>query len=214
MKIYLIADYKGDKDRFFKKVEELLDGGIDLLQLRAKKVEVRELYKIVEHILKLTEKYSVPFIINDYWEIATEFPIQGVHLGKEDFSPTVLRTLLPKKIIGYTVNSIDDLKIAENAKVDYVGVGSIFETKTKEKSRVKIIGIEGLKKILEKTSIPVYAIGGITSENAKELVGLKIEGIALSSYLIEAENPLKSLKELKKILIKSTSKERKTSRIF
>ncbi len=200
MKIYLVADYKGDKNTFFKKVEELLDGGVDIIQFRAKKIDQRELYKIVEYLLKLTEKYSVPFIINDYWEIATEFPIQGVHVGKEDFPPTVLKILLPKKIVGYTVNSIDDIKTAEDAKVDYIGVGSVFETKTKEKNRVKIIGIEGLKKILEKTSIPVYAIGGITIENAKELVDLQIEGIALSSYLIESENPSKSLKELKKLI--------------
>ncbi len=200
LKIYLIADFRGNCSKFIKTVETLLSGGIDALQLRAKSVDKDTLYRLTESLKVLSDKYGAPFIINDYWELVKMFELSGVHVGREDFPPVVLREILQDKVIGYTVNSTDDIEEAERGKVNYIGVGAVFETKTKAKEKTKLIGIGGLKKIIDSVNINVYAIGGIDDRNVKLLKGLDIKGIAVSSYLMNGEDPLLNLKKLKKAI--------------
>jgi thiamine-phosphate pyrophosphorylase len=194
---YLIADLTKETEKFFlQKLENLLDTGIKLFQLRAKDYSDESINFYIEKIKKINDKYNATFIINDYWYFVREFELDGVHLGKNDFPPEVARYILSDKIIGWTINSINDIDIEVLKKIDYIGVGPAFHTKTK-KSLSPVLGPEGIKKIIKQSNIPYFAIGGITDENISKLMNSGINHFALSSYLMKAEDPKKALNILK-----------------
>ena len=200
--IYLIADLKKEREKFFfKTLESLLDSGIELFQLRAKDYNDDTLPFFIEKIKKLQLKYKAKFIINDYWYFVKEFEIDGVHLGKHDFPPEVARYIIPDKIIGYTINNIKDLNREILEKIDYIGVGPAFPTKTK-KNLSPILSPEGIKEIIDKSGIPYFTIGGINGENIIKLLEKGLRYFAVSSYLMNAKDPIKAFNLLNTQILK------------
>lgn len=175
--VYFITDSKfGKHEDLAKKALEL---GVRLIQLREKKMKDRELLKVAKKLRELTESYDALLIINDRIDLALACEADGVHLGQEDLPLEVARELFDG-IIGVSVHSVEEAREAK--KADYLGAGPVFATTTKEDAKAPI-GVDGLKKIILATNLPVFAIGGIKLENVKIVLDCKVAGVAVVSAI-------------------------------
>ncbi|QXM07364.1 thiamine phosphate synthase [Crassaminicella indica] len=187
--IYLVTDdAKMDFDTLYHKVEMALDGGVKLLQLREKKSSSREFYNNALKMKYLCKKYDIPLIINDRVDIAQAVDADGVHLGQSDLPLTVARKILgPEKIIGISARTVEDAMLAEKNNADYLGVGAVFPTSTKNDA--KVISEKVFHDIQAKVSIPIVTIGGITLNNASTLINRGVNCIAVVSAILNQDNP-------------------------
>lgn len=169
-------------------IQQALDAGCEWIQLRFKNASEKELYEIAEKVKVLCTNYNALFIINDNVELTKKMEAHGVHLGLQDTSPIIARAVLGNdKIIGGTANTLIDVMKRVEEKCDYVGLGPLRFTTTKEKLS-PVLGIEGYKMIMDKlndTNIhtPVYAIGGITLEDVSAIMNTGVHGIAVSGII-------------------------------
>lgn len=179
-------------------VEKALRGGATLVQLREKDMNFEVFCNEAQVILQLCRSYGVPLIINDNVRVAAQIKADGVHLGQDDMSPAEARKILgDDKIIGVTARTVEQAVKAESDGADYIGSGAVFGMQTKGDA-VKM-SIETLNSICGAVNIPVVAIGGITKNNAKLLMGTKISGIASVSGIFAERDIENSAKELKSI---------------
>ena len=177
-------------------VEESLKGGVTLVQLREKHLSFQELLEEAKEMKELCHKYGVPLLINDNVEICIESGADGVHVGQKDMKAGAVREKLGKdKIIGVSARTVEQAMAAQNAGADYLGVGAVFSTSTKEDA--KPLDHEILKAITKAVDIPVVAIGGISSENVSQLKGTGIDGVAVVSAIYGKENPKEAAENLK-----------------
>jgi thiamine-phosphate pyrophosphorylase len=175
-------------------------GGVDMIQLRDKSLPTGELIETAIKIRKLCNKNRVTFIVNDRVDIAMLSGADGVHLGLEDISIKDARKLLGRnKIIGGTAHSLKEAKEAEKNGADYIGFGHIYHTGSKFK-RDKPKGVVLLRKIVNEIKTPIIAIGGINIENSEDVVDTGVYGIAVIGSVVNSKNPVKSVKELRKII--------------
>lgn len=150
-------------------VELAIKGGATIIQLREKYISGREFYELAMEIRQVTKRYNIPLIINDRVDIALAVNADGVHVGQEDIPANVVRRIIgPGKILGVSAKTVDEALKAEKDGADYLGVGAVFPTPTKPESEA--IGIGEVRRIKEAVKIPVVAIGGITRENAYEII--------------------------------------------
>lgn len=169
-------------------IKQALDAGCDWIQLRFKNANEKELTSIAEKVKLLCENHKAIFIVNDNIALTKTIGADGVHLGLQDDSPIIARTILGKeKIIGGTANTILDVLKRAEEKCNYVGLGPFRFTTTKEKLS-PILGIEGYQKIMHELKnknicIPVYAIGGVILEDVKTIIKTGVQGIAVSSII-------------------------------
>ena len=185
-----------------KKIEFILEGGVKIIQYRAKSGNDLGNLKEAIKIKNLCKKNNALLIINDRIDIALACDADGVHLGQNDIDLKSARKVLgPSKIIGISANKAIDIKKALKNNCDYLGIGPIFKTSTK-KDKIPI-GIEKTKKLMEGISIPCFVIGGINNENLSILKENNIKRIAMVSGLINSENP----KEEAIMIIKSLKNE-------
>ncbi len=196
-KLYFIADFESSKGKdLVWIVEEAVKGGATVVQLRAKSISTREFLDISMKIHSFLKKKRVPLIINDRIDIALALDADGVHLGQKDMPLQIARKILGKeKIIGISVNNIEEAMEAENNGADYLGVGPVFPTTTKPDVRAPL-GIEGLRKIREKIKIPIIAIGGINKSNVHEVYSTGVDGIAVVSAIILSPDPCQAAEKL------------------
>jgi thiamine-phosphate pyrophosphorylase len=200
LSLYVITDEKiglGRSHIFL--AEEALKGGATVIQLRDKGKTSRELYNIGLKMREITRRYNALFIVNDRLDIALGVEADGVHLGMEDLPISVARKIARKDfIIGASVTSCQEAILAEKEGADYISVQSIFLTSSKD--NVGVIGIEGLKEIINISKIPVIAIGGITLENVEEVLRCGVKGVAVISAVVSKEDVKKATSELKGII--------------
>lgn len=191
------------KQTLIEQVEETLKAGTTFLQLREKDLSEEKFLEEAKVIKKIANTYSVPFVINDNVEIALKSQADGVHVGQGDMLVTKARKILgPDKIIGVSVQTVEQAQIAQRQGADYLGVGAMFHTSTKNDA--KELTIQTLREICEAVTIPVIAIGGISVNNICELKGTGIDGVAVISAIFASENitenTQKLLKEVKEIV--------------
>lgn len=200
LKLYVITDEKVGLSRSHSFLaEEALKGGATAIQLRDKEKGGRELYRIGVKIRELTRRYKALFIVNDRLDIAMAVGADGVHLGTEDLPVSVARRIAGKNfIIGASVSSPEEALLAEKEGADYISAQSIFRTSSKE--NVKIIGLEGLRSIVNASSLPVIAIGGINKDNVKDVIRNGAKGIAVISAVVSKEDVKKAAEELRESL--------------
>ena len=169
--IYPITDVNLSGLSHAEQVKQLARGGANFIQLRDKTSSPREFYEAVVTAVATARDLGVRIIINDRVDIALACEADGVHLGQDDLSPAVARKLLgDKAIIGFSTHSIDQAEAAAKLPVDYIAIGPIFPTSTKQNAD-PAVGLEGLKKVRNAIgSIPLVAIGGITRENISEVL--------------------------------------------
>ena len=153
---------------------------------------------MVLKVKEITTKYNVPLIINDRVDVALAIDADGVHVGQSDMPCDVTRRLIGEnKILGVSAATIEEAQKAQKDGADYIGTGAVFPTQTKDDA--PSVTKQELKEIVDSIDIPVVAIGGITLENAHELVDTGISGLSVVSAIMSSDNPKKSSEELLKI---------------
>lgn len=194
--LYLCTDrHTNGKLDFLQTIEQALQGGCSVVQLREKECNTREFYQRAAGIKILTDQYNIPLIINDRIDVCMAVNADGVHLGQEDMPVEEARKILgDEKIIGVSAHNLEEALKAWREGADYLGVGAIFGTKTK-KNTVDT-SIETLREICSQVPIPVVAIGGISIDNIVQLKHTGISGVAVVSALMAAEEPKRAAAEL------------------
>lgn len=163
-------------------VEKAIDGGVTVVQLREKDCSSREFYELALRVKEITAPRNVPLIINDRIDIALAAGADGVHLGQGDMPCTAARKILGEdKLIGISAATVEEAKQAEADGADYLGVGAMFPTNTKEDTRP--VSIETLCEIRSAVSIPIVIIGGINLTTVRQFYGLGIDGAAVVSAI-------------------------------
>lgn len=181
-------------------VEQVLKGGVTMLQLREKNMPLQEFIREAKAIKKITDFYGVPLIINDRIDVCMECDADGVHIGQSDMQAAQARILLGEnKIIGVTAKTPQQALLAQENGADYLGSGAVFGSLTKLDT--KKMTLETLDAICESVSIPVAAIGGINASNVMLLKGHKMKGAAVVSALFGAEDPFEAARQLKMIMM-------------
>ncbi len=176
-------------------VEIALASGVTCLQLREKNLPEAEFLAEARIIGNLCRRYQVPFLVNDHLDIALESQADGVHLGQHDLTAEAARRRLgPGKILGISVNSLDQARQAQAQGADYLGVGAVFPTSTKLDA--DSLTLSELAEICQTVSLPVVAIGGINRANLAQLAGYGLAGVALVSAIFASEDIAAACREL------------------
>lgn len=168
--------------------EAALAGGASMIQLRDKSMTTRELLDEAAAILALCRESGVPFIVNDRVDVALAVGADGVHVGDEDMPVAQARRLLgPEAIIGASADSAATARAAADDGADYLGVGPMFATETKPDAGVPV-GPQRIREIKGSVNIAVFGIGGITTENAGQVMAAGADGVAVISAIAEADD--------------------------
>lgn len=185
----------------YEQVEKALQGGVTMVQLREKKLTEHEFLEEAVKMKELCVRYHVPLIINDRVDIAHMADADGVHIGQKDTDLCTARAVLgPNKIIGVSARTVEQAKLACEQGADYLGIGAVFPTGTKQDAEV--ISYERLKEVCEAASIPAVAIGGITKNNLNCLFGSGISGIAVVSAVFAQQDIRSAANALREQLTK------------
>jgi len=161
-----------------KIAREACEGGAKVVQYRDKNSQPKEMLKIADRIRKITKEFDSIFIVNDFIDIALMSGADGVHLGQDDVPLKRAREITPDGfIIGISTHSLEQALEAEKAGADYIGIGPVFATPTKE--NYAPIGFSVVKEVIRKVNIPVVAIGGIDIDNIAELVEIGVQNVAM-----------------------------------
>lgn len=194
-KLYLVTDRSkfSSIDEFLDNIASALKGGVQIVQLREKTANAREVVEIAKKVKELCHLYDVVFIINDRVDIAKIIGADGVHLGQDDIDINQAREILGENvIIGLSTHHQEQALQAVELGADYIGVGPVFETPTKPGR--KSVGIEYVEWAAKNINIPWFAIGGIDTENAKTVIEAGAKRIAVVRAIINAESPEKASK--------------------
>ncbi len=183
MRLYVITDRTWLKGRCLAgMVEESIQAGATFIQLREKNLSYSEFVKTAVDIKAVTDRYRIPFIINDDVEVALKANADGVHIGQGDEGIQAVREKLGShKIIGLSAHTVEEAVKAEEMGADYIGVGTVFNTSTK--SDATPVSFDTLKSICSRVHIPVIAIGGINKNNILKLSGSGADGVAVISAI-------------------------------
>ena len=170
-------------DTLEEAVELAIKGGATIIQLREKDCTSREFYELALSIKDITDAYEVPLITNDRLDIALAVHADGVHLGQSDIPVQVARNVMgPNCIVGATANTLEKAKEAWQSGADYLGVGDVFGSATKNDT--KPVELKELKKICDTVKITVVAIGGISKKNIHLLKDTGVAGVAVISAVL------------------------------
>ena len=180
-------------------VEDALKGGITLFQFREKgkgALEGKEKLELAIKLKNLCKKYNVPFIVNDDIELALEIDADGVHVGQDDLGVDEIRKLMPNKIIGLSIGNEEELKQSKVEYVDYVGVGPVYVTQSKDDAggAIGYEGLELMKKLLPQ--MPLVAIGGIQTQHIKDVMKTNVDGVSIISAISYSSNIEKTVREM------------------
>ena len=200
LKLYFICGTTTCNNKNLEQVvEEALRGGITSFQFREKGdgalvgFQKEELAKKIQELCKI---YQVPFIINDDIELAIKLDADGVHVGQEDADVEKIRKLLPNKIIGLSVGNEEELRKSKIEFVDYIGVGPVHSTISKNDAG-GAIGYKGIKKMRKLVpNIPIVAIGGITKEDIRSIAAIGVEGVYIISAISYSEHIKQTVEQM------------------
>ena len=202
--LYLVISEADCREKDFLKVaEDAILGGVDIIQLREKNTGTKEFLHKALQLKEITEKYNIPLVINDHPEVAEKTEAAGIHVGNSDTAPIVLRDQIyfKEKMIGYSIEYLQQLENKQTAVSDYLGVSPIFSTKTKQDT-VTEWGLDGLSLIRSLTDKPLVAIGNISLKNAEMIMKAGANSLAVVSAICAAEHPEKAAYELKNEILK------------
>ena len=182
-------------------VKAMIEGGIKIIQYRDKTKSIKEKTKEAREIRELCKKHGVIFIVNDHVDIALLVDADGVHIGQDDMSPADVRKLIGNdKIIGLSTHSEEQgMKAFLDPDVDYIGVGPIFPTTTKDTAPV---GLGYLEYAVKNLHLPFTAIGGIKEHNIHEIISRGAKNICLVSDIVGAPDIAEKVKYLQSLMNK------------
>lgn len=190
-KLYPITDRRLSGLSHAEQMERLCEGGARLVQLREKLLSPREFYREAEAAVRAARRWGARVIINDRADVALASGADGVHLGQDDLPPGAARALLGEgAIIGFSTHNPGQAAEAARMPVNYVAIGPIFQTASKEKPD-PVVGLEGLRRVRESLgeALPLVAIGGITRGRARAVIETGAASVAVIGALLECEGP-------------------------
>jgi thiamine-phosphate pyrophosphorylase len=183
--------------------ETMIEGGVDLIQLRAKQCSLETIVDLARQLHEITSRSSIPLIVNDYAEIARQVPIEGAHVGQDDDSVAIAREKAGRAlIVGKSTHSLAQAKSAQNEGADYIGFGPIFATPTKPD--YKPIGLDDIKQVHVDVTLPIFCIGGIKIDNLGQVIAAGARRVAIVSGLLKATDIAEYARACKKLLTKSS----------
>jgi thiamine-phosphate pyrophosphorylase len=196
--LYVVIDTEWLKGRDPENlVLQAISGGAGVIQLRCKKGNTRDFFSIAINLKKTCSEKGIPFIVNDSLEVALACNADGLHIGQEDMPVKIARKLMPiDMILGVSVRTVAEAGIALEEGADYLGVGAVFDTNTKDSVA---IGLDNLKNIKNNVNLPVVAIGGINRDNIKSVMKARAAAAAVISAVLGVDDVEKAVKELVKI---------------
>ena len=206
--LYCLTGEKFSKGRSNKiVVSEMIRAGVKVIQYREKEKTLLEKYRECKIIREMTEKEDVTFIINDDIDLAQIVDADGVHIGQNDFPPIEVRKIIGEnKIIGLSTHSPEQGVAAVKAGVDYIGVGPIYPTNTKE-NVCSAVGLEYLDWVVENLKIPFVAIGGIKKHNLDQVVNHGASCVAMVTEILEAKDVGSTISKIKKSIYGRTKEQ-------
>ncbi len=186
--LYVITDtHLMPEERFLSMVSEALDGGARLVQLREKRAPDNDMLELAVTLRRLCDEYDAMFIVNDHVDLAVSCNAHGVHIGEDDSDLAHARALMKTGIIGVSCyNDLHRAKAMERAGADYVAFGSFFPSPTKPDARRAEVSL--LEQAREELQVPICAIGGVTVDNARDLVMAGADMVAVISDIWRAQD--------------------------
>jgi len=179
--------------------ETLVQGDVDLIQLRGKGTSIDQLVDLARELHQITSQASIPLIVNDHAEVAREVPVEGVHVGQEDDSIAVARAKVGRPIlVGKSTHGLEQARAAQSEGADYIGFGPIFTTPTKP--NYKPIGLDNIKQVHADVTLPIFCIGGIKIDNVAQLIAAGARRVAIVSGLLRAPDITEYARECKRLL--------------
>ena len=201
LELYLVTDRRYVCERSLEDiVMEAVQGGVTIVQLREKDLPTKDFIEEAISLKRALKPYGVPIIINDRVDVALASEADGVHIGQSDMPYHLARKLLgPDKIIGLSVENMEQVTQANALDVDYIGVSPVFRTPTKTDTS-EPFGMEGLRNAVQISRHPIVAIGGINLTNASSITAAGADGVAVVSAIMGAESPCKASSEMLKAM--------------
>jgi thiamine-phosphate pyrophosphorylase len=167
--------------------EQMVSGGVDLIQLRAKGKSIDEFVNLASEIHEITARSDTPLIVNDHAEVAAQVPVEGVHVGQEDDSVLFARQRAGRDlIVGKSTHSLAQAFMAQREGADYIGFGPIFATPTKPD--YKPIGLGNIRQVHLDVSIPIFCVGGINIDNLQRVIDAGAKRVVMVSALLKAHS--------------------------
>ena len=192
-------------------VEKMMEGGVDVLQLRAKGASEEEIESYARRLIPITESAGVPFILNDHPELVPSVGAQGAHVGQDDFEVSDARwragralageVALP--LIGKSTHSLAQAKAAIEQGADYIGFGPLFATPTKPGRPA--IGVQDIRAVQESVAVPVFCIGGIKLENLEQVLDAGARRVVIVSGILAAADVASYCQQVKSVLLRRSA---------
>jgi thiamine-phosphate pyrophosphorylase len=200
MRLYLITGDQGDEVETARLVEAALQGGANVIQLRKKTMPKGEQYATALALRRLTLLHDALFIVNDHADIAIAADADGVHLGQDDLSPSVVRELpgFRGRLIGRSTHSLDQARAAMDEGADYIAVGPVYPTPTK--AGRPAVGTGLVAEVAAIADRPFLAVGGIDHENAPAVVEAGARAIAVVRAVYDAVDPAEAARRLRELI--------------
>lgn len=177
----------------------MIEGSVDLVQLRGKEQALGELIDLAGRLHEITSPSSVPLIVNDHAEIAAKVPVEGVHVGQDDDSVATARVKAGRPIlVGKSTHTFEQAIAAQREGADYIGFGPIYATPTKPD--YKPIGLTDIGRVHAEVSLPIFCIGGIKLANLAEVINAGAHRVAIVSGLLKAPDLVAYARACKKLL--------------
>jgi len=168
-------------------VAQMIEGGVDLIQLRGKEKSISELMELSAELHELTVQSFTPLIVNDYAEIARQVPVEGVHVGQDDAPIEIVRQKAAREIlVGKSTHSLEQARSAQREGADYIGFGPIFATPTKPD--YPAIGLHNIRRVHAEVNLPIFCIGGINIDNLQNVIDAGAKRVVMVSALLKAHN--------------------------
>jgi thiamine-phosphate pyrophosphorylase len=178
----------------------MIDGGVDLIQLRGKQQSIDQLVDLASEVHQITSRSSIPLIVNDHAEIAAKAPVEGVHVGQDDDAVAVARKKAGRKlIVGKSTHSLEQAREAQREGADYIGFGPIFATPTKPD--YEPIGLKDVKQVHVDVTLPIFCIGGIKIDNLADVIAAGARRVAIVSGLLKAPDVAKYARAAKRLFV-------------
>lgn len=203
-RLYLLIPGDEDAERFSRSVGGFFAAGVDIIQLRDKSLDDAQLYRLSRRGAEIARQAGKTFIVNDRADIAVASGAQGVHVGQEELPVEAVRRVVgPERLIGVSTHHVDQARAALLDGADYLGCGPTFPSSTK--SFVQFAGLEYLRQVRALTTLPAFAIGGISGENVEAVMETGIGGIAVAGAILAATDPVAAAAALKRRLVQSAA---------
>lgn len=208
--LYALVSCGSSHADFLAKVEQLLDGPVDIIQLRDRDADDRTLISRARAGTEIARRLGKLFIMNDRADLAMAADTDGVHVGQQELSVADARKIVGDRMIGVSTHSIEQARDAVTDGADYIGCGPVFSSKTK--CFTEFVGTKFLVEVVNEIRIPAFAIGGIDLSNVDKVVETGMRRIAVTGALRDSEDPVRAAKQLKAALLGADAVEDETKR--